>query len=77
MYGQEKTAYNYDYIVIIRDRDTDEIVDKWQASMEVMSSKANPYEDFWKEATNMRKKYVKNNPNHNYYIETLDGTEEE
>jgi len=77
MYGQEKTAYNYDYIVIIRDRDTDEIVDKWQASMEVMSSKANPYEDFWKEATSMRKKYVKNNSNHSYYIEALDGTEEE
>ena len=77
MYGQEKTAYNYDYVVIIRDKDTEEIVDKWQASMEVMSSKANPYEDFWKEATGMRKKYLKNNLNHKYYIEALDIYEEE
>ncbi len=77
MYGKEKTAYNYDYIVIIRDKDTDEIVEEWKASLEVMSSKANPYEDFWKEATAMRKKYVKNNPNHSYYIESINDTEEE
>jgi len=73
----EKIPYRFDYIVRIRDIESDEIIDDWESSIVVESSKKNPYEDFWQVATDMRKAYVKNYPQHSYYIEALFWGEEE
>jgi len=61
--------YLYNYSVVIRDRDNDNVIDEWEAELVVQSSKKNSYEDFWKIASNMRNEYLKKNRNHSYTIE--------
>tara|TARA_A100001201_G_scaffold85241_1_gene75418 strand:+ start:19 stop:249 length:231 start_codon:yes stop_codon:yes gene_type:complete len=70
MYEQrEKKSYHYNYSVVVLD-DDDNDIDSWEGQLTVESTKANPYEDFWKLASEMRKTYLKNNPTHKYTIET-------
>ena len=71
----QKTPYKFHYAVSIRNRESDEIVEYFENSIIIESSKKNPYEDFWDVASDMRKKYMKNYPEHSYYIEALNWLE--
>ena len=71
----QKTPYKFHYAVNIRNIESDEIVEYFENSIIIESSKKNPYEDFWDVASDMRKKYMKNYPEHSYYIEALNWLE--
>ena len=71
----QKTPYEFHYAVSIRNIESDEIVEYFENSIVIESSKKNPYEDFWDVASDMRKKYMKNYPEHSYYIEALNWLE--
>lgn len=71
----QKTPYEFHYAVSIRNIESDEIVEYFENSIIIESSKKNPYEDFWDVASDMRKKYMKNYPEHSYYIEVLNWLE--
>ena len=71
----QKTPYEFHYAVSIRNIESDEIVEYFENSIIIESSKKNPYEDFWDVASDMRKKYMKNYPDHSYHIEALNWIE--
>ena len=71
----QKPPYKFHYAVSIRNIESDEIVEYFENSIIIESSKKNPYEDFWDVASDMRKKYMKNYPEHSYYIEALNWLE--
>ena len=44
---REVKSYHYNYNVVVLD-DDDNDIDSWEGQLTVESTKANPYEDFWK-----------------------------
>ena len=72
-------TYLYTYDEVIRDVESDGILETHTGTIEIESTKKNPYEDFWKWAAERRKLFIKNEKNQgkSIYIEAITIEDEE
>ena len=72
-------TYLYTYDEVIRDVESDTILETHTGTIEIDSTKKNPYEDFWKWAADRRKLFAKNERNQgkSIYIEAVTVEDEE